>query len=413
MGLSLHLEEEFGRLIDLPETQRPEFLQALRLENPELHQRLCDLLQASKEADLIFETPILPDATHPLRALTRVLSALSPGQEPLEPPPVPKRIGDYEILSLLGAGGMGVVYHARQQTPVVREVALKVVRLGRHDQVFLERLASERQALALMNHDHIARIYDAGATDDRRPYFTMEYIPGRPVTEYCRQHQPDPRARIRLFRQVCDAVLHAHARGVIHGDLKPSNILIVDGEKGPVAKVIDFGVARACSQATIELLKHGDGPLIGSPAYMSPEQKLGQLDTRSDIYALGAVLFELITDRVPGEDGPCLSAASAPADLRWIVEKMLQPDPEHRYATVKELDNDLALPGLGTRFSRAGRLVLPAEAMGAASPGACGATGKRHGRVGGGFCGGDHRPGPDRGGPQGHGRRPVAPAEGA
>ncbi len=213
------------------------------------------------------------------------------------------RIGPYVIRQEIGAGGMGIVYLAEQQEPVRRQVALKVIKRGMDSDPVLARFEVEKQALALMDHPNIARVLDAGRTDDGRPYFAMEYVPGVPITNYCDQHTLSTRERIDLLIGVCQAVQHAHQKGIIHRDLKPSNVLvaIVDGKATP--KVIDFGVAKAIDHRLAERTLYTEiGQLVGTPEYMSPEQaEMSPLnvDTRTDIYSLGVLLYELLTGTLP------------------------------------------------------------------------------------------------------------------
>jgi serine/threonine protein kinase/WD40 repeat protein len=215
----------------------------------------------------------------------------------------PTQIGPYRIVRVLGEGGMGVVYLAEQTEPIRRQVALKVIKLGMDTRDVVARFDAERQALALMDHPHIASVFDAGATADGRPYFAMEHVAGLPITDYCDAARLSTRARLALFTKVCDAIQHAHHKGVIHRDIKPSNILVVELDGQPVPKVIDFGIAKATDQRLTErtmFTQHG--LLIGTPDYMSPEQAdpAGvDLDTRTDIYALGVVLYELLVGGLP------------------------------------------------------------------------------------------------------------------
>jgi non-specific serine/threonine protein kinase/serine/threonine-protein kinase len=219
----------------------------------------------------------------------------------------PETIGPYRLLQKLGEGGMGVVYEAEQETPVKRRVAIKLVKWGMSSEEVLARFESERQALALMSHPNIARVYDAGATEDGRPYFAMEHVPGVPLTVYCDTHRLSVEERLRLFIQVCHGVQHAHQKGVIHRDLKPSNILVTIEDNQPVPKIIDFGVAKATSaRLTERTLFTQLGQWIGTPEYMSPEQaEMSSLDidTRTDVYSMGVVLYELLVGARPFDPG--------------------------------------------------------------------------------------------------------------
>jgi serine/threonine protein kinase/tetratricopeptide (TPR) repeat protein len=218
----------------------------------------------------------------------------------------PTVIGPYRILERVGEGGMGVVYLAEQTRPIKRLVAIKIVKLGMDTKDVLARFDSERQALALMNHPNIARILDAGTTDTGRPYFVMEYVRGTSIVEYCDQRRLDVDSRMRLFTDVCFAVEHAHQKGVIHRDLKRSNILVTEEDRRPYPKVIDFGIAKATSQRLTDMTLHTQmGHVVGTPEYMSPEQAggSGDVDTRTDVYSLGVVLYELLIGVRPFDFG--------------------------------------------------------------------------------------------------------------
>jgi len=214
-------------------------------------------------------------------------------------------IGPYKLLRTLGEGAMGIVYLAEQQRPIKRQVAVKVVKPGMDSKTVIARFEVEQQALALMDHPHIARVHDAGLTPSGRPYFVMELVEGIPITEYCDQHKLTIEDRLNLFRQVCLAVNHAHQKGIIHRDIKPSNILVSTQDDQAVPKIIDFGVAKALSMPlTDRTLATEDSQLLGTPEYMSPEQAdmaNQDIDTRSDIYSLGALLYVLLTGVLPFE----------------------------------------------------------------------------------------------------------------
>jgi serine/threonine protein kinase/tetratricopeptide (TPR) repeat protein len=216
---------------------------------------------------------------------------------------LPERIGPYHLREELGRGGMGVVVRAEQYEPLRREVALKLIKRGMDTDAVISRFMAERQALARMQHPNIARVLDAGATEDGRPYFVMEYVPGAPITRFCDEETLDSRQRIELFLEVCRAVQHAHQRGVLHRDLKPSNILAYRGDDGIRVKVIDFGIAKAFEDpidGATAMTRAGQ--LLGTPDYMSPEQAGitgAEVDTRSDVYSLGAVLYVLLSGRRP------------------------------------------------------------------------------------------------------------------
>jgi serine/threonine protein kinase len=307
-------------------------------------------------------------------------------------PPVAERpgaeIGPYRLLEQIGEGGFGIVFLAEQQQPVRRKVALKVLKPGMDTRQVVARFEAERQALAIMDHPTIARVYDGGATPSGRPYFVMELVRGVPITDFCDQNQLTPRQRLELFVPVCQAVQHAHQKGIIHRDLKPSNILVVMHDTKPVPKVIDFGIAKALGQElTDKTLFTGFAQLVGTPLYMSPEQAGMSgldIDTRTDIYSLGVLLYELLTGTTPfpkerfqqaafgeirriiGEEEPprpstrlsesndTLRSISAlrqtePAkltklvrgELDWIVMKALEKDRNRRYESASALAQDV------------------------------------------------------------------------
>jgi len=213
------------------------------------------------------------------------------------------RIGRYKLLRMLGEGGMGIVYLAEQQGSIRRRVALKVIKPGMDSKRVLARFEAERQALALLDHPNIAHVYDSGTTEAGRPYFVMEHVKGLPITEHCDRHTLTVEQRLRSFQQVCQAVQHAHQKGIIHRDIKPSNVLASIHEDQAVPKIIDFGVAKAISQPLTERTLYTEqGQLFGTPEYMSPEQAdmvVEDIDTRSDIYSLGVLLYELLTGVLP------------------------------------------------------------------------------------------------------------------
>ncbi|MHC4439489.1 MAG: serine/threonine protein kinase, partial [Planctomycetota bacterium] len=215
------------------------------------------------------------------------------------------KIGRYELLELIGEGGMGLVYLAEQKEPVKRKVALKIVKLGMDTKQVVARFEAERQALALLDHPNIAHVFDAGTTKAGRPYFVMEYVKGMSVTVYCDEYKINIEQRLRLFEQLCEGIHHAHQKGIIHRDIKPSNILVsVHGDRA-VPKIIDFGIAKAITRPLTEkTFVTYQGQLLGTPEYMSPEQvdlAIQDIDTRSDIYSLGVLLYDLLAGVLPFE----------------------------------------------------------------------------------------------------------------
>ncbi|MFT5423598.1 MAG: serine/threonine protein kinase/tetratricopeptide (TPR) repeat protein [Phycisphaerales bacterium] len=260
---------------------------------------------------------------------------------------LPDRIGKYHVLGVLGEGGFGVVYEAEQTEPVKRRVAVKVIKAGMDSASVISRFEAERQALAVMDHPCVAKIFDGGLTEPEhggRPYFAMELVRGEPITNYCDKNRLSIEARVALFKQVCEAVQHAHSKGVIHRDLKPSNILVGHSEQGPAPKVIDFGVAKAISQRLSEAtIFTQQGQLVGTPEYMSPEQAEmsgTDIDTRSDIYSLGVVLYELLMGRRPFESAQLRQAGLA--EIQRIIREDDPPRPSTRLSTVISSDADLA-----------------------------------------------------------------------
>jgi serine/threonine protein kinase len=269
------------------------------------------------------------------------------------------RIGRYKLLEQIGEGGFGVVWMAEQDEPLRRRVALKIIKPGMDTREVLARFEAERQALAMMEHPNIASVFDGGATDTGRPYFVMELVKGVPITTYCDANQLSTRERLELFMEVCQAVQHAHQKGVIHRDLKPSNIMVTVKDDRAVPKVIDFGVAKATqAQLTGKTLFTRLNQWIGTPEYMSPEQAgLGSLDvdTRSDIYSLGVLLYELLTGRPPF-DTQKLFAAGYDAVMRTIREEE-PPKPSTRLGTLAAEELTAVAANRGSEPSKLNRLV--------------------------------------------------------
>ncbi|RYD36645.1 MAG: serine/threonine protein kinase, partial [Verrucomicrobiaceae bacterium] len=283
-------------------------------------------------------------------------------------------IGRYRLLEQIGEGGFGTVFLAVQSQPVKRHVALKVIKPGMDSREVIARFEAERQALAMMDHPHIAKVLDAGMTEGGRPYFVMELVKGLPITRYCEGNHLDTRERLEIFTDVCSAIQHAHQKGIIHRDIKPPNILVSLHDGKPMARVIDFGIAKAIGmELTEKTLLTQHGRMMGTPQYMSPEQaELHPLavDTRSDIYSLGVILYELLTGTTPLDSdqlrhatyaemqrlirevipprpstrlaGPsAVPSRSLRGDLDWIVLKALEKDPARRYESAGAMAEDL------------------------------------------------------------------------
>jgi eukaryotic-like serine/threonine-protein kinase len=251
----------------------------------------------------------------------------------------PIRVGRYRLLQKIGEGGCGLVFMAEQTEPVRRRVALKIIKPGMDTRQVLARFEAERQALAMMDHPNIARVLDAGATDAGRPYFVMELVRGVPITDYCERNRLNVTQRLRLFITVCQAVQHAHLKGIIHRDIKPSNILVTSDDGRPMAKVIDFGVAKATTdiQLTDKTLFTRFEMFVGTPAYMSPEQaefNAHGVDTRTDVYSLGVLLYELLTGQPPF-DNRTLTGAGVD-EMRRIIREVDPPRPGVRIRTTEE-----------------------------------------------------------------------------
>ncbi|MCA9280352.1 MAG: protein kinase [Phycisphaeraceae bacterium] len=253
------------------------------------------------------------------------------------------RIGVYKLLQQIGEGGFGSVYMAEQEKPVKRRVALKIIKLGMDTKQVIARFEQERQALAILDHPNIAKVFDAGATETGRPYFAMELCTGEPIDEYCDRNKLSIAERLELFAQVCAAVQHAHTKGLIHRDLKPSNVLVSTQDGKPLAKVIDFGIAKATSSKLTErTLFTEHKQLIGTPEYMSPEQAEGSLDidTRSDVYSLGVLLYALLTGTTPFNSRDLRSAAYA--EIQRVIREVDPPKPSTRLTQSSETLADIA-----------------------------------------------------------------------
>jgi serine/threonine protein kinase len=340
--------------------EREEFLRDACAGNAALRKEVDRLLAAHAEADTFLQK--LGSKLNP--------QEWCPEAQTYTDASVGAFIGPYRLGECLGEGGGGVVYLAGQETPVRRQVALKVIKLGMDTKRVIARFEAERQTLAMMEHPNIARVFDAGATETGRPFFVMELVRGVRITDYCVENEVPLRERLVMFQQVCHAIQHAHQKGVIHRDIKPSNILVTLQDGAAVPKIIDFGIAKATTEQS------GDGTaftvneqLLGTPAYMSPEQVQSgiDVDTRSDLYSLGVVLYELLAGRPPFDNKELLrlgvdemrrtlcdvepprpstvvqegEASMLRGDLDWIVMKALEKDRERRYQTARGLALDI------------------------------------------------------------------------
>lgn len=404
------LIDAVGEAVERPAAEREAFLADACADDPALLDEARALVAEAAGTSLASVTSRLASAVDRAAADTMA-----------EEGRPPERIGRYRIIRTLGRGGMGVVYLARQDEPLRRNVALKVIRPGLADRETMARFAAERQALARMDHPAIARVFDAGTTDDGLPYFVMELVGGVPLTEYCEREELGLDARLDLFRTVCDAVHHAHLRGIIHRDLKPSNVLVATVDGHPAPKVIDFGIAKPLEgMLSGESFHTRDGALIGTVDYMSPEQirgGAGGVDVRSDVYSLGVILYQLVTGRHPFHDTTLRRAglleaqriiletdpprpsrtvgpSSGPEggvegargrrlrprfrqDLDWVVMKALEKDRERRYQSALDLARDLeryasdrpvtagppGLPYRAAKFARRHRVGVTAAAL--------------------------------------------------
>jgi serine/threonine protein kinase/WD40 repeat protein len=328
----------FNEVVDLQPTERAAALGRLCGDDTALRAEL-DALLASHDAAHVGNFMTSPTAATTIRsaAITE-----APGS----------RVGPYKLLQVIGEGGFGTVFLAEQSEPVRRRVALKIIKLGMDTKQVIARFEAERQALALMDHPHIARVLDAGATPitehgGGRPYFVMEYVVGDAITQFAANNNLDIRARLELFAQVCSAVQHAHTKGIIHRDIKPGNVLVTMTDGKPFARVIDFGIAKATSSAaglTDKTLFTEHRQLIGTPEYMSPEQAQGSpdIDTRTDVYALGVLLYELLAGDTPF-DGKRLRSA-AWDEMRRIIKEEDPPTPSARVTQRMKIGGSASSP---------------------------------------------------------------------
>jgi WD40 repeat protein/serine/threonine protein kinase len=330
----------FLAAIERPPGEWPALLQQVCGDDAALRAQVEQLLQAHAQIGAFHEVP------------RQVAMAT------LDPPiseHAGTQIGPYKLLQPIGEGGMGVVYMAEQAEPMSRRVALKIIKPGMDSRQVIARFEAERQALSLMDHPNIAKVFDAGTTESGRPYFVMELVKGQPITEYCDEHHLTPRQRLELLMPVCQAIQHAHQKGIIHRDIKPTNILVAEYDNQPVPKVIDFGVAKAVSQTLTEkTMFTGLGQIVGTLEYMSPEQaKVNQIDidTRSDIYSLGVLMYELLTGSTPLDKVRLRSAA-------W--DEMLR--------IIREEDPEKPSTRLSESRSRGPRGTSPAVHVGTSGP---------------------------------------------
>jgi serine/threonine protein kinase/tetratricopeptide (TPR) repeat protein len=321
--------EVFTEAIRLPQADRAAYLVRACGDDLELRRRVEALLEANDQVGDFFEDSA-QISSFPSRP------GVSAGEKPGD------YIGYYKLLQQIGEGGCGIVFMAKQEEPVRRRVALKIIKPGMDTKSVIARFEAERQALALMDHPNIAKIFDAGATESGRPYFVMELVRGIKMTEYCDQHSLTTQARLKLFVQVCQAVQHAHQKGIIHRDIKPSNILVTQSEQGdPLPVVIDFGIAKATTnqQLTDKTLFTAFEMLIGTPAYMSPEQAALtnlDVDTRTDVYSLGVLLYELLTGSTPFDTSELLK--SGLDEIRRVIREQEPIRPSTRLSKLAAAD---------------------------------------------------------------------------
>jgi non-specific serine/threonine protein kinase/serine/threonine-protein kinase len=373
-------KEIFVAACELGPAERETCLREACGDDDELRHEVESLLRFHDEEGGVLDSPGSEEPGHGVEADETELLSRSAGAG--------MHFSDFRLLQKVGEGGMGEVWEADQLRPVRRKVAIKVIKAGMDSKAVVARFESERQALALMDHPNIARVFDAGTTEEGRPFFAMEYIRGEPITRYCDRHRLDTRERLELFAQVCDGVQHAHQKGVIHRDLKPSNVLVRILDDRPVPTIIDFGIAKATQQRlTEQTMFTAMGMLIGTPEYMSPEQAemTGlDVDTRTDVYSLGVMLYELLAGALPFDSRTLREAGfdeirrrireeepSKPSmkvttlgesttgtaerrrtdpgslrrqlkgDLDWITMKALEKDRTRRYGSPAELAADI------------------------------------------------------------------------
>ena len=318
-------EETFCAALPLAPAERRAYLDRACADNPALRAKVERMLSRHSKADTFFQNsqPGIDVAQLAEELGSETLkAALASSDDEME-----KQVGPFKLTERLGEGGCAVVYLAEQEKPVRRQVAFKLIKLGMDTKSFIARFNAERQALALMDHPNIARVLDAGATETGRPFFVMELVRGVKITEFCDANHYDLRQRLELFIKVCQAIQHAHQKGIIHRDIKPSNVLVTLIDGVPVPKVIDFGIAKAISgeQLTELTVFTAHEHFVGTPAYMSPEQaelsSLG-IDTRSDVYSLGVLLYELLTGKTPFDQKELIQSG-----LDEMRRKLREQDP--------------------------------------------------------------------------------------
>jgi eukaryotic-like serine/threonine-protein kinase len=323
----MNVETIFAVAAQKPPAERPAYLAEACGEDAILRAKVERLLKAHDAAGGFLEGRADGSAT---QAYTPIAERVG------------TKIGPYKLMEQIGEGGFGLVFVAEQQEPVRRKVALKIIKPGMDSAQVIARFEAERQALALMDHPNIARVLDAGTTNGEpggvspgRPYFVMELVRGIPITDYCDKNQLSPPERLELFISVCQAIQHAHQKGIIHRDVKPSNVLVTSHDGKPVAKVIDFGVAKAIHQHLTERTIYTNfAQMIGTPLYMSPEQAEMSgldIDTRSDIYSLGVLLYELLTGTTPLEKKRLREAAYD--EIRRLIREEEPPKPSTRLSS--------------------------------------------------------------------------------
>ena len=352
----------FDQAVSLSPEGRSAFLDGACDGDDDLRQRVASLLESSDRASGFLERPF------PLNQDSIPIDGPSSGRAPAAAPSADtrtqatsplasaaERIGPYRLIERIGEGGMGEVWRAEQSAPIRRKVALKLIKSGMDTRRVVARFEGERQALAFMDHPSIARVYDAGETPRGHPYFVMELVEGVPITEYCDRQRLTLRERLDLFRQVCEGVQHAHHRGIIHRDLKPSNILVAVENGRPAPKIIDFGVAKATTAQLTDKHLHTElGMIIGTPEYMSPEQAemtAAGVDTRTDVYSLGVVLYELLTGTLPFDSRQMREASFD--EIRRRIREEEPPRPSTRVSTLRERLSAIA----ERRRTEPGRLI--------------------------------------------------------